>query len=598
MAYEPRLAIAFVSSSGEGGAKLYRHIFGETVANVAGTQEYHWMAGNFLKYAGPMNPGDMPVDNHELITLCAPRPVFISGGATDGDGWVDAKGMFLAVAGAGPVYRLLGKKDMGTAVFPPIETALTDGDIAFRQHAGGHTPGPNWPTFLTFASRYLHEPGVTAAPAPVHLTAEEDHQRLMGLLGINELRPGEEKDANWDETKANVYTNLPDPLVEKSGKKVTTAQEWWKVRRPEIVADYDREVLGLTPANLPKVTWEVVSTTPEKMGDVEVVTKRLAGHVDNSSYPQITVTIDATLTTPAHAAGAVPVIMELAFGGEYKASLARPLSDASSGALGDYGQTWEHLVLARGLGFAVLSPMSFQADDGGGLTEGIIGLMNKGQPRGVEDWGALKAWSWGASRLLDYLETDKSVDARHVGIEGHSRLGKTALVAMAYDPRFAVLYTSSSGEGGAKLYRHIYGEPLSHLMSARLYQWMAGNLLKYAGPLNPGDLPVDNHELIALCAPRPVFVGAGLSDQNQPGKPGDGWADARGMFLAEVAAGPVYKLLGKKDLGTSVFPAIETPLIDGELAFRQHSGGHTPAPNWPTFLDFAGRYLQGAGARD
>jgi hypothetical protein len=591
MAYEPRLAIAYVSSSGEGGAKLYRHIFGEQLANVAASSEYHWMAGNFLKYAGPLTPGDLPVDAHELIALCAPRPVFVSGGATDGDGWADAKGMFLAAAGAGPVYRLLGKKDMGTTAFPPIETTLTDGEIAFRQHSGGHTPGPNWPTFLAFAGRYLHAPPGTG-PAPVHLTASQDHQRLMDLLGIKELRPGEEQDANWDEAKANVYGNLPDVLTEKNGKRVLTAEEWWNERRPEIVADYDREVLGRTPYNLPKVTWEVVSTTPEKMGDIEVVTKRLAGHVDNSSYPQIAVTIDATLTIPAHAAGPVPVVMELAFAGEYTASLVRPLSDVTSGALGDYGQTWEHQVLARGLGFAVLSPMSFQADDGAGLTEGIIGLMNKGQPRSVDDWGALKAWAWGASRLLDFLETEKSVDARHVAIEGHSRLGKAALVAMAYDPRFAVLYTSSSGEGGAKLYRHIYGEPISHLMSARLYQWMAGNLLKYAGPLTPGDLPVDNHELIALCAPRPVFVGAGLSDRNQPGKPGDGWADARGMFLAEVAAGPVYKLLGKKDLGTAKFPAIETALTSGELAFRQHTGGHTPAPNWPAFLDFAGRYLR------
>jgi hypothetical protein len=178
----------------------------------------------------------------------------------------------------------------------------------------------------------------------------------------------------------------------------------------------------------------------------------------------------------------------------------------------------------------------------------------------------LKAWAWGASRLLDYLETDKSVDAKHVGIEGHSRLGKTALVAMAYDPRFAIVYSSSSGEGGAKLYRHIYGEPLSHLMNVYLYQWMAGNLLKYAGPLNPGDLPVDNHELIALCAPRPVFVGAGSSVRDEPGKsPGDGWADARGMFVAEVAAGPVYRLLGKKDLGTQQFPPIETGLMDGDF---------------------------------
>ncbi|MGA2168496.1 MAG: hypothetical protein ABSG62_09800 [Terracidiphilus sp.] len=601
MAFEPRLAIAYVSSSGEGGAKLYRHIFGEQVGNVAGTQEYHWMAGNFLKYAGPLTVGDLPVDAHELIALCAPRPVFISGGATNGDGWVDAKGMFLAAAGAGPVYKLLGKKDMGTEEFPPMETALIDGDVAFRQHSGGHTPGPNWPTFLTFARRYLHAPGTAAAagvaaPAPAHLTAEQDHQRLMELLGIKALRPGEEKDANWDEAKANVYPNLPDPLVEKNGKRVTTAEEWWKERRPEIVEEYDREVLGRTPANLPEVSWEVVSTTRETMGDAAVVTKRLAGHVDNSSYPQITVTIDATLTTPVHAVGQVPVIMELAFAGEYEASLGRPVSDTSSGALGDYGQTWEHQVLAKGWGFAVLSPMSFQADDGAGLTEGIIGLMNKGQPRSLEEWGGLKAWAWGASRLLDYLETDKSVDSKQVGIEGHSRLGKTALVAMAYDPRFAVLYSSSSGEGGAKLYRHIYGEPLSHLMNSQLYQWMSPNLLKYAGPLAPGDLPVDNHELIALCAPRPVFVGAGLMAKDEAGKPGDGWADARGMFLAEVGAGPVYRLLGKKDLGTTEFPPIETALIDGDLGFRQHSGGHTPAPNWPTFLEFASHYLHGSGA--
>jgi hypothetical protein len=227
------------------------------------------------------------------------------------------------------------------------------------------------------------------------------------------------------------------------------------------------------------------------------------------------------------------------------------------------------------------------------MTEGIIGLVNKGQPRGVEDWGGLKAWAWGASRLLDYLETEKTVNAKQVAIEGHSRMGKAALVAMAYDSRFAVLYNSSSGEGGAKLYRHLYGEPLSHIES-NFYYWMGANLMKYAGPMSPNDIPVDNHELIALCAPRPLFIGAGLSAQNKSGKPGDGWADARGMFLAEVAAGPVYKLLGRKDLGTEEFPPMETARIDGDLGFRQHSGGHTPAPNWPTFLAFAVKYLDRA----
>jgi hypothetical protein len=157
------LAIAYVSSSGEGGAKLHRRNWGELVENVAGTGEYHWMAGNFIKYAAdPLKWSDLPVDSHELVALCAPRPVFISAGATNGDGWVDAKGMFLAAAGAGPVYKLLGKKDMGTTEFPAIETALIDGEVAFRQHKGGHTPGPNWPTFVKFAERYLKAPPETA----------------------------------------------------------------------------------------------------------------------------------------------------------------------------------------------------------------------------------------------------------------------------------------------------------------------------------------------------------------------------------------------------------------------------------------------------
>ncbi len=155
MAYDQRFWSVYVSSSGEGGAKLHRRNWGEVVENVAGAGEYYWMAGNFLKYAGPLNWGDLPVDSHELIAMCAPRPVFIGGGATNGDGWADSKGMFMAAAAAGPVYKLLGKKDLGTSEFPPIETALIDGDIAFRQHAGGHTDAPNWATFLTFAGRHL-----------------------------------------------------------------------------------------------------------------------------------------------------------------------------------------------------------------------------------------------------------------------------------------------------------------------------------------------------------------------------------------------------------------------------------------------------------
>lgn len=351
--------------------------------------------------------------------------------------------------------------------------------------------------------------------------------------------------------------------------------------------------------------WEVVSTTEEINGDVPVIAKQLVGHVDNSSYPLITVQIQLTLSTPANATRPVPVIMGFGFGGgrpggapgRLAPGAGRPGGTPSGGAPGGASggvpsaapgsgaPSWQQQVLAKGWGAAVIVPNSIQADNGAGLTQGIIGLVNKGQPRKLDDWGALRAWAWGASRALDYFETDKSVDAKQVGIWGHSRYGKAAIVAMAYDQRFAIVFASSSGAGGVKLHRRNFGELVENVAGVSEYHWMAGNYLKYAGPLTWNDLPVDSHELVALCAPRPVFIGAGATN-------GDGWVDAKGMFLAAVGAGPVYKLLGKKDMGTTEFPPIETPLIDGDIGFRQHSGGHTPGPNWPTFLTFASRYLK------
>jgi hypothetical protein len=437
-------------------------------------------------------------------------------------------------------------------------------------------------------------------PAPVHMTAEQAHQQMMELLHIDKIRPGVDGNnrnapnaVNYDESKANPYPDLPDPLVLKNGQKVTTAEMWWSQRRPEIVEDFDREVYGRVPANTPKVNWEVISTTNEKNGDYPVVTKKLVGHVDNSSYPAVKVDIQLTLSTPANATGPVPVMMELMFNfGAFRAgargAATRPGGAATrpAGIPGLGGTPWQQQVLAQGWGYASIVPTSVQADNGAGLSEGIIGLCNKGQPRKVDDWGALRAWAWGASRALDYFETDKAVDAKQVGIEGHSRYGKATLVAMAYDPRFAIAFVSSSGEGGAKLNRRNWGEIVENIAGAGEHHWMAGNFIKYAGPLNWNDLPVDSHELIAMCAPRPVFISAGTLVA------GDGWVDAKGMFLAAAGAGPVYKLLGKKDMGTTEFPPVETTLIDGDVAFRQHSGGHTPAPNWPTFITFAGRYIK------
>jgi hypothetical protein len=430
-----------------------------------------------------------------------------------------------------------------------------------------------------------NQQGESSVPPVVHLTAEQDHQRMMDLLHISSLRQGADgrnpkapNAANYDESKANPYTKLPDPLLLNNGQRVATAAMWWRKRRPEIVEYFDREIYGRMPHDTPKVTWTVTSTDDDTNEGVAARTKHLVGHVDNSAYPPVNVNIQLTLTTPPHASGPVPVIMELVF---------TPRPGIPPALLAEAGR-WHRLALEKGWGYATIIPTSIQPDNGAGLTEGIIGLVNRGQPRKLDDWGALRAWAWGASRALDYFETDKSVNAKRVAIAGHSRYGKASLVAMAYDPRFVIAYISSSGEGGAKLHRRNWGELLENVAGTGEYHWMAGNFIKYGGPLSANDLPVDSHELIALCAPRPVFIGAGATQ-------GDGWADAKGMFLAEVAAGPVYRLLGKKDLGITQFPPIETSLIEGDLAFRQHSGGHTPAPNWPTFLQFASRCLGRSG---
>ena len=421
---------------------------------------------------------------------------------------------------------------------------------------------------------------IAADAPPLELTAEQDHKLMMDQLGITSIRegangrdPSAPNAANYDEAKGNPYPVLPDVLKLDNGKPVKNAKQWWGQRRPQIVEQFDREVYGRLPKSVPGVTWSVAETKNDTSGGAEVVTRKLVGHVDNSSYPAINVDIELFLTTKAGAKG-VPVIVEF-FPPEWAARIPPQPSPS-----------WQEQVIARGWAYAILSPTSIQADNGAGLTRGIIGLVNKGQTRKPDDWGALRAWAWGASRALDYLATDPAVDAKRAVIEGVSRYGKASLVTMAYEPRFAIGFIGSSGMGGAALHRRRIGELLENVAGSGEYHWMAGNYIKYAGPLTAKDLPVDSHELIALAAPRPLFIGAGNPDK------GDAWVDPRGMFMATVAASPVYRLLGKRALDTGEFPPIETALTAGELAFRQHAGGHTSYPNWPTFLDFAARYFR------
>ena len=355
---------------------------------------------------------------------------------------------------------------------------------------------------------------------------------------------------------------------------------WWKKRRPEIVELFDREIYGRVPQNMPKVTWQVLSVANDTVENIPVIVKKLSGHVDNSSYPSINVDISLTLTVPAKTHFPVPVVME--FGFIFPPGFKFPQPPPGT----PREVNWRQLVLSKGWGYAIIVPTSYQADGGAGLTKGIIGLMNKGQRRKPDDWGALRAWAWGASRALDYFETDKLVNAMQVTIEGLSRYGKATIVTMAYDSRFAMAFVGSSGAGGAKILHRIFGEQVENLAASGEYHWFAGNFLKYAGPLTQNDLPVDAHELVALCAPRPVFISSGSFEVE------GGWVDAKGMFLGGAYASPVYELLGKKGLGTYNFPPIETALIEGEIAFRQHKGGHTTGPNWPTFLKYADKYFQ------
>lgn len=409
---------------------------------------------------------------------------------------------------------------------------------------------------------------------------QADHKNMLQQLGIEKLRQGANGSdpkaanaANYDENIANPYPILPNPLLFKNGKKINSPKKWWK-HRPEIVEDFDREIYGRMPKNTPKVDWQITKTTDTTLGNIPVTINKLMGKVDNSFYPKIAVNINLTVTLPKLVKKA-PVIIEFSFG-----AFRRP-GDTTRGPLPT--PEWQILAIKKGLGFATLIPASIQADNGAGLTVGIIGLMNKGQRRKPDDWGSLRAWAWGASQVVDYFETLPNVDAKKVAIAGHSRYGKAALVTMAYDQRFANGFISASGEGGAKLHRRNAGEIVENVGAANEYHWMAGNFMKYAGPLNWGDLPVDSHQLIALCAPRPIFLSAG--------NVGDAWVDVRGSFMAGVAAGPVYELLGKKGIGTTDLPKVEESFLEGEIGYRQHNAGHITTPNWPFFIDYFMRYF-------
>jgi hypothetical protein len=476
-------------------------------------------------------------------------------------------------------------------------------------------------------------------PKLTTFTAQEDHANMMMQLGITEVRPGKSGDptnpnsANYDEAIANPCPELPEILVTEKGKKVTTPDMWWNTRRPELVELFEREVYGRIPDNVPNVTWKVEIVDNERVGRIPVVAKKLVGHVDNSAYPLINVDIEMVVVIPTNVKGPVPVLMM--FGNPVLPAPAQPspddlekinksfkammiANDPSMEAVFNQYPAYNPItrlagpgffappvdgnsppteqLLAAGWGYATISTASIQADNGAGLTRGIIGLVNKGQPRTPEQWGSLRAWAWGAARGLDYLETDPLVDAKKVGIEGVSRYGKAALVTLAFEKRFAIGLIGSSGKGGATLHRRVFGETVENLGSSGEYHWMAGNYIKYSaekgklGKMTGCDLPVDSHQLLALAAPKLTFISYGIPEK------GDAlWLDQKGSYMSTIAAGAVFKFLGAKDLGVSndymkeVMPPMLVDMLDGDLAWRQHDGGHTDAPNFQHFIPWASK---------
>ena len=416
--------------------------------------------------------------------------------------------------------------------------------------------------------------GNRASQDSLRKIAAADYADVLAKVGVDQPREGrqpnnqdESKHPNYDELIANPYPFYPDPLVTESGKKVKNAKMWYKVRRPEIVKLFEDNVYGRIPDNVPGVKWEVTSEEKKDFAGTPVVVRMLKGVVDNSMYPAITVEISANVVYPEGKQN-LPVIIEFGFGG---GDPTRVRSCSSS---------WQQMVIERGWAAASINPSSIQADAGSGLTNGIIGLCNKGEFRQPTDWGSLRAWGWGLSRLIDYFETDKTFDATKCAIEGVSRYGKASLVAMAFEERIAAGFIASSGKAGAAGWRRDCGESIGNIVSNEEYHWVCGNLIKYGtDPLTENDLPVDQHELIALCAPRACFISTGSWS-------GDKWQDVVGSFISASKASPVYELLGYKGVGSDLFPGMDNGLMDGRLTYRQHHGGHEAGPNWPFFLDF------------
>jgi hypothetical protein len=432
-----------------------------------------------------------------------------------------------------------------------------------------------WSVWVALGAQQQPPAAQTPAPAPPATAGPGRSTNLGSDANGNPLRLAVKTGhvSNYDESKVAPYT-LPDPLIFSNGTRVGDASAWRR-RRAEILRIYESEIYGRIPAKTPGVTWQVTETDPAAR-DGAALRRRVVGTIAGAAGQQIRLMVH----TPAKASRGVPIVLLLNFGG----GPPPPPGTASRGPASSGEPPVADAILARGWGYATVGYQDIQPDRANTFSEGVIGLtLAAGQQQpATDEWGTISAWAWGVSRILDYFERDALVNARQVALFGHSRLGKTALWASALDERIAAVFSSCSGEMGAALARRDWGETVDDM--AQNFGWQfAGNFQKWPGRWK--DMPVDAHMLIGLSAPRPVFVTGGTTDQ---------WADPVGEFLATVSAGPVYRLLGGKDLGVSQLPPLDTPVTAGDLGWHYHTGGHTATPaDWQAFLTFLGKYFKG-----
>ncbi len=396
---------------------------------------------------------------------------------------------------------------------------------------------------------------------------------------------------NYTEARVGTYT-LPDPLMLANGNRVRTTKDWFEKRRPEIVKLFEENQYGRMPGRPREMSFDVFDRGTPAFEGKAVRRQATIYFTKDRSGPNV----DVLLYLPSNAGGPVPVLLNVGFAANNLAvsdpgvktgwnfdPMKKQRVPAVPGKF-NFGGIDVLSVIEKGFGLATVNYGDIDPDSPAGMPFGVRSLYLKpGQAAPAPDeWGTISAWAWGLSRVLDYLETDKGVDAKRVALMGVSRLGKTVLWTAARDERFALVIASCSGEGGASLSRRNYGETIKHLVEPTRYPYQfCANYAKYADRVD--QFPVDAHMLLALIAPRPVLLQTGNTDR---------WSDPKGEYLAAVAATPVFRLLGKEGVDSAEMPAAGKPILN-TMGYYMHAGGHGSVPSdWDYFFKYMEIYLK------